>query len=474
MQQKWLQNILFGDKSYEAEGFSAWLLRPARLFYHVGREFHYRLCFERAASVTFATILSLIPLAVLFFSFSEFIGQSGFILKYVKESLIPLVAPKRLHGEIGLWLEQVPKARFGEVFDKNVKQALVAFIALGTLVVAALGVVLTAERNFNRIWRTRSRRSYLQKFTVFWVILTISPLVLVVSTQIDKGLVPTDFLQRLPILAVIYEYLVPFLLGGLGFTVLYLFLPSADVQLRSALLGGALAALLWMTSKEAFVYYLSNAHDIYGKLGIVPLFLVWVYVSWLVILFGCVFVYVHQNRQLFSYLGRKLHRVSAVPLSFVGVYIVERLARAFGGEGSRPGPAKLAQELGVRLERVEEAAGFLSEGGLLVETANPTGYALLRAPGETTLREVIELLPQEDYPGELVDLARKATRAGAADLVSGSLQSFQVAREAYLAAFGQSTLAEGTAALEGVDFDPPATSPRPPSEPEPESPAPPP
>ena len=446
---KWLKELrtrLFGAPGPQVSGVRGFLLRVVRLVYFSWSEFRRTLGFERSASLTFATILSLIPVSVLFLSFVSKLGLAKKIETYIEENIFPYIAPTPEIREPlqGLMEKASKQLAFGEGDSVNV----VGLVALISLVNAALGVILTAERNFNRIWQTRSTRSYLQKFAVFWVILTISPFVLLASTQVGEILMPPgSMMNRLAdnyaIIRWLYGFVVPAFLGLVGFTVLYVFLPSSKVNLLSALVGALAASILWEVSRRSFGFYVERSKNLYGQLATIPLGLVWIYTNWVIALFGCVMAYVHQNFRVFNEIGHRLERVSPVPVAFVGVFLLEQVARAFRGGRPFPSAESVGRDLGVSPDRVEEAAAFLVPGGFLAETTEPEGYALCRAPEDVTLRSVVEALPQEDFPDELEPRGDKSSRrARQANLGTGALKAFQSARRSYLASFGEWTLAD--------------------------------
>jgi membrane protein len=447
MQLEWLRGLrtrLCESPGPEVGCAARAALAVVRLVYFACREFRKNLGFERSASLTFATLLSLVPVSVLLMSFAARIGLGSKIETYVKDKILPLIAPSpEILGKLRSGLED---AREQFAFDQA--ETFYGLIAIVALVIAALGVILTAERNFNRIWQTRSTRSYMQKFAVFWVILTISPFVLLASTGVTEFLVSENsdmakLVKQFALLDWLYGFVLPASLGLIGFTVLYVFLPSLKVDLLSALVGGSVAAILWEFSKRGFAFYVERSENLYGQLAIIPLFLVWVYLNWVITLFGCVLAYVHQNFRVFSEIGHRLERVSPVPVAYVGVLLLEQVARAFRGHRSFPTAKSVGKDLGVSPDKVEAAAAFLVRGGFLAATTEPEGYALCRAPEEISLRPVLETLPQEDFPDELSHLSSRASQRGGHEGVGvGALRAFQAGRRSYLASFAETTLAD--------------------------------
>ncbi len=160
------------------------------------------------------------------------------------------------------------------------------------LVVTALILISTIERSLNRIWRVDRPRRPSSRLIVYWAVLTLGPLMLGASLGL------TSYLAALPLLAP--EFVrgplqsltfaaTPFLVAMLAFTLIFMIVPNRRVRWNHALAGAAFSALAFELSKRGFVFYISNFptyEKLYGALATIPIFLVWIYVSWVVILLG--------------------------------------------------------------------------------------------------------------------------------------------------------------------------------------------
>jgi membrane protein len=250
------------------------------------------------------------------------------------------------------------------------------------------------------------------------------------------------------IVAAIYGFLVPMTIGFVGFTLLYRYLPATRVRIGSAMLGGLVAAMLWQGAKQAFYFYVlrsSHVYSLYGSLAIVPLFLIWIYLNWLIILWGCETSYCHQNLALLTEFMEKSTRTRRLPLRFVGLYLLERLARSFRTGDDLPSAAAVGDELAIRTEKVEAAGQLLVDAGLLAEDSHRDGsYSLLKDPAMISLSEVVSLLPSEEVPPELLDVQDPDPLGGGpwVTRATGTANLFRRARDVYLGAFRDKTLAD--------------------------------
>jgi membrane protein len=237
-------------------------------------------CMYRAASLAFTSLLSLVPLLTVSFSiFSAFpvfkgLGQvvQDFVFKNFVASSATIVQ------------------QHIESFIAHTAQLSISGLIF--LIITALLMIFNMELAFNDIWRIKKRRSGISAFLLYWAVLTLTPLLLGVALLVGSYLM--SFSHMLPMAGHVgFDHgiwmLVPWFSTWAGFTLLYLTLPNCKVPLLPAALGGFFALILFQAAKWGFALYLAyfpSYQLLYGALATVPIFLFWVYLSWLVILFG--------------------------------------------------------------------------------------------------------------------------------------------------------------------------------------------
>lgn len=454
MPLSWIQKRLFAKPVSELRGVWGSLILAARLVFLAAAEFHRDFCFERAATLAFATVISLIPLTVLFFSLAVSLGGGDQLLEIAEEKLIPLTAPD-FRETLVLWLRNnITK----DAFSRGLV-GLVGLSAFLGLVLSAFAVVVTAERNFNRIWKVKGSRTYLQKLMVFWVVLTTSPFILSASAAIGNLLVPAggaleSIVGRWVVLRTVYSFLVPVSIGFLAFTVLYFFLPSLPVRIRSAVLGGVIAAMLWVICKDTFYLYVARTSSLYGSLAIFPLFLVFIYANWAIVLWGCEIAYVHQHLPILSEKVRDSLNDVRLPLAYVGVFLLEEIGQSFSAGTRLPSAGEVARLLGMGPSTVMDAARVLADRGILAEDSGRSGtFVLAVSPDRIGLGEVTRWLPGEATRVSALTEAETGSASGHAastsHLKSSTAALFRKAEDAYQFAFTPRTLADLLAARVG-------------------------
>lgn len=244
----------------------------------VWRRFLEDRCFESAGALAYATLFALVPLAAVVFGVvSMFPVYETWIDKlsgYVFDNFVPRAA------------ETV--ADFLQTSAANAR-GLPGLGALALLVTVLL-TLASIEDTFNRIWRVATPRRALWRVLIYWAALTLLPLLAVAS------LIVSSYVASLPLLASAGEdrawasllQLLPVVLELLLFSIAYRVIPNRTVAFRHALLGGLLATLMFEVAKSGFAMYLGRANyqQLYGAVAVIPIFLLWIYVSWVVVLLG--------------------------------------------------------------------------------------------------------------------------------------------------------------------------------------------
>jgi membrane protein len=235
-----------------------------------------------ASSLTFTTLISLVPLVTVMLAvFSAFPMFSTFqdsLQKYFLQTLVP---------------ENIAKPVLSALTQFASKANRLGTVGLIFLVLAAIALMLTIDRTLNSIWRVRTSRPIAQRVLVYWAAATLGPLVLGVSLSLtsyalsaSKGIVG-DVPGGVGLLLGTLE----FLLMAAGFTGLFHYVPNTHVRWRHAIAGGMFAAIGIELAKRVLGWYLAQVPTysvLYGAFATVPIFLIWLYLAWVIVLLGAV------------------------------------------------------------------------------------------------------------------------------------------------------------------------------------------
>lgn len=250
---------------------------------HVWRRFLEDECLRSAGMLAYTTLLAVVPLTAVALAvisaFPVFEQWSGLIQEFIFTNFVPAA------GEV--------VQEYVTQFADKATQLTAAGVVL--LVFIAVMLMWNVERTLNRIWRVTTPRRLVNRFMVYWSALSLGPLLIGASLAISSYLVSlpmvSDAASTLGVRGRLI-HVAPFVASLAAFTLLYLMVPNRSVRPRNALAGGLLAALLFELAKRGFAFYVTNFpayEQIYGTLATVPIFLIWVYVSWVVILLGASF-----------------------------------------------------------------------------------------------------------------------------------------------------------------------------------------
>ncbi len=235
-----------------------------------------------AGSLTFTTTLSLVPLFTVGFAIMSSIGFLSQAADSFRTFLISNLLPGSVSDSILRYIGQF-----------TFKAQGLTLLGLALLTVTALSTVLTVDRVLNTIWGVRRPRPLLQRVLVYWSALTIGPLILALSLTVTSYLASASLgmVKKPPLWVTTLFDLVPFVLVTLGYAALYVYVPNRKVEWRDALIGGLAGSVAFDIAKRIFATYIARFPtyaQIYGALASLPIFLLWVYVSWLITLSGAV------------------------------------------------------------------------------------------------------------------------------------------------------------------------------------------
>lgn len=249
---------------------------------HVFARFTRHNCTGIAASLTFTTLLSLVPVVVMTLSIIAAFPAFSELSTKIKIFLLTTMVPEMAGRVIAAYMEQ---------FAHNAGR----LTAIGTLFLAvtALSLMLTIDRALNSIWRIAHLRPLSHRLLIYWATLTIGPILMGASLSLTSWMAgaSTGLTEEIPGVSMVLVPLATLILTSLALSIPYLIIPNRPVPWRHALVGGTAAAIGFEALEHGFAFYIANFptyQTVYGTFASVPIFLLWIYLSWLVVLLGAV------------------------------------------------------------------------------------------------------------------------------------------------------------------------------------------
>ncbi len=406
-----------------------------RIMVLVARDFIQNLVKLQAMALAFKTLLSLAPLLAVIFSLLKAFGVHNRMEPALAEALAPL-------GEKG---QEITVYLIG--FVNKMSAGALGSVGLVTLFISVLSLMGPIEEAFNHIWRVRAPRRLTRRFSDYLSAILVGPVLVFAAVTITATLQSHAIvqgllsLQPLGFLILTLLRLVPYLTLWGAFSFVYLFIPNTRVRLRSALVGGFVAAVLWQTVGWGFAVFVatSTRYDvIYSSFAILLLFLLWLHVGWVIVLLGAQVSYAHQHIHYF--LGGRDGLVhSAAGREKLGLLMMVHAGRRFRRGHPPLTVSSVAAELRVPPGAVKEIVNLLTRSKLLLPLADEDCFVLGRDPGTVGIKEIIDCLhgtagsrlSADDADERLIDQLLREIDQAATDRLDGkTLQDVVLTLEA--------------------------------------------
>jgi membrane protein len=280
-------------------------------------------------------------------------------------------------------------------FSANAAQ--LTALGVASLAVTALALMFTIDSAFNAIWKVKRLRPWLRRFLIYWAMLTLGPVLIGVSLTVTYYLIgfSKGWVGAIPFAESTLLGVVPLLLTTVAFSLLYLTVPNRFVPRRHALIGGFAAALVFELMKRSFAAYVASVPTyklVYGAFASFPIFLLWIYCCWLIILLGAVVTASLSHWQS----GRweldqspEQHYYDALRL-LKTLYEVHR-------KGEVVSVVRLRQAVPIGIDHLEDVLERLSSARI-VQRVGGSGYAMTRDPSTVQLMDVYRLFVLRESP----------------------------------------------------------------------------
>ncbi len=347
-------------------------------------------CVLRSAALSYTTLLALVPMLAFIFAFLKGLGVQNQLEPWLIEQISPGSEET---------IQQII------AFVNNVKVGTLGVISLGALLFSTLLGLRTVEQSLNAIWRVTEEKPLIRKISDYVSVFMLAPVALVLALSAgNQPLVEQLLEQRLigPAVGLLLN-LLPAVLIWLAISFFYFFVPNAQVRFVPALIGGFVGSSLYHFAKAAYIEFqvlLVRYEAIYGALAQIPILMVWLYVSWVIILLGAEIAHACQSVATYP-LGRFAAVSSRATWSMASAYVREWLGNALYfsllqsfTHGTGPwSAADFARRHRLPTRLVREVTHLLVQAHLIVEVAHmPEHYVPGRDPSQLTPEQITHVL----------------------------------------------------------------------------------
>lgn len=387
--REWLDEVIWSNPGETASRAQTWAIQFIRVGIVLMRDLSRGQLTLRAMGLVYTTLLSIVPLLAISFSVLKAFGAYNQIRPMLLGFLEPL-------GEKGIEIT----ARIME-FIENINVGVLGFVGLALLLYTAVSLVQKVEEAFNFIWHVNRARSIGERFSRYVSALLVGPLLVFSAIGVTAAVaslgVVRDVMQVEAIgwLALQAGRLVPYALVIAAFSFFYTFMPNTKVRMGPALAGGLVGGFAWQSAGWGFAQFAASSTNyaaIYSSFAILILFMLWLYLSWLILLFGSsVAFYVQHPEHVVKLAGkpelssRMRERLALVIMSQIGRRLID---------GQTPWSSDaLTHELRMPKRTIDDVLMALQAQGILTVTADaPPGWLPLRDIEKISAQEILDTI----------------------------------------------------------------------------------
>lgn len=366
------------------------LIKQAQLIIHVVKRFQKDRLMVRASALVYATLLSIVPLLAVMFSLLKGFGY---------------------HNELAPFLSRILKP-LGDQAVQTIVPAIVNFVdnasiaALGAFgflffLLSSISIINTMERAFNDLWRVQKTRNFYRRIGDYLSVLIIGPVLALAVIAVTASLQNYKLIRALseiPVVEILANSAAPIITSWIVFCFLYTFIPNIKVRFISALYGAVIAGTLWQIMNTIFAEFIVRSYQsgakaaLYASFAVFPLFLVWLFFSWTVVLLGSEISYVHQNLEKVSW-EEQVKTISWHMEERIALKIMLVVSQKFCKNERAPSLSDLSEYLRIPRHAVDKVLSVLVD----LELVNVIGRGEERfAPAKCleglSLREIMERL----------------------------------------------------------------------------------
>lgn len=371
------------------------LIRQLRIILLVIRGFQDDKCQLKASALTFFTLLSIVPVAALAFGIAKGFGLEKFLETQILQN-IP--------GQEQVLMQIM---QFAQQLLEQTKGGVIAGIGVIVLFWTVISVLGNIEYSFDDIWGIKQPRSMGRKFSDYLSVVLICPLLIIVSSSVTVFITTQIALitSKIAILGAfqhviffVLKFFFTYFMIWVLFTFLYIFMPNTKVNFLSGLIGGIVAGTIYQLVQAAYIVFqigVVQYNAIYGSFAALPLFLVWLQLSWLIVLLGAEISFAHQNVDTYEF----EHDCLSASVSFkkvISLWITHALVKNFVQGGEPLTAQKISHVLDIPIRLVRQIIFELRECNIVSESktwkSNELAYQPARDVDDFTIGYVLNTL----------------------------------------------------------------------------------
>ncbi|MCA9408241.1 MAG: YihY/virulence factor BrkB family protein [Candidatus Omnitrophica bacterium] len=384
MQSKFSQFIdfltagIWRIQTRKLKGQQVFWIRQLRIVLLAIRGFAEDKCQLRASALTFYSLLSIVPVVAMAFGIAKGFGFERMLEQQLRE---------RMYGQEEVISRVI---EFANSFLENTKGGIIAGIGVALLFWTVIKVLGNIEHSFNDIWGIKKGRTFGRKFSDYLSIMLICPILLIMSSSATVLIASkvTLLVEKLSFLGPVADIIIfslrilPFAVIWTVFSFIYIFMPNTNVKIKSGIMAGIIAGTIYQIVQFIYINFqvgVSKYGAIYGSFAALPLFLIWLQVSWLIVLFGAEVSFAEQNVETYEFepdclkVSQRFKQYVALCISYISVKKFHQAQKPLTA-------AEIAHELEMPIRLVRQIVFDLTEAGVLSEVKINDGKTVAFQP----------------------------------------------------------------------------------------------
>ncbi len=361
---QFMKGDIWRIRAAELHGPKGLLIRYLRIFIVAGKGFLRDDCILWAASLTYYSLLSIVPVFALAFAIAKGFGFQQHLEELIVEQFV---------GQ-----EQITTRllEYSRNLLEDASGGVIAGVGVVFLIWWVFRILETTELSFNNIWCVKKARTMGRKLSDYLSLMLIGPVLLVVSSSalVLFGTQVHTILELIGVVGVISPLitlaiqLVPYIIIWFLFSFMYVFIPNTRVKLSSGIRGGIIAGTIFVVTQWVYLTFqigVARNNAIYGSLAALPLFLVWLNLSWLIVLFGAELTEAHQNEREYDF-EPEAAKISPAFRRLLSLQITHLLVANFRDGGTPLSDSRIAEKLDIPVKTVRQILQSLTESSLII------------------------------------------------------------------------------------------------------------
>lgn len=375
-----------------------------------------------AAALSYQTIFGIVPMLIVIlmvFTWINSMSNIGFNVKSIlyEQAFFSAKYPDPKNPDVEIKLAD----KIDEITTNaltNINKGSITIVSFVFIVWAALALLITIEQAFNEMWHVGEGRNLARRIINYWTMLTLGPLLLgagiYASTRYGGELKDGVFSYVMPAVS----YVVPYLMTFIAFFCLYYLMPNVKVNAKPAMWGAAVAAVAWNIAKWGFGLYVTKLipnQAVYGIMGLIPLAIFWIYLSWLIVLFGLQLTYTTQNITSLEDAeaeAAQKRQTNFIANDMTAINVMRYIGNAFSQKNCPVEVPAVCRELKLSADFTNRLLKHLVDKGLLIKTSEPRiGFVPATETANIKLSDIAEAVAAASFAqpekGILTEIAKK-------------------------------------------------------------------